>query len=144
MIAAPIRCFDEFVLIAEDDPLVRAAAVRFVCGAGFQAIAVENGMHAVEVFRKRGRGIRAVVLDIIMPKMNGREAYEIMRRIHPRVHAVFCTGYDPDEAQTKTLTRSGLIVIQKPFAGDRLISALALGMDRRSQRAMRAQPALSA
>ena len=63
----------ETILIAEDDPLVRTALVRVLTEAGYVVLAAADGEEAVKVFANNADAISLVLLDMMMPKMNGRE-----------------------------------------------------------------------
>ena len=92
--AGPAGGGTETILMAEDDPLVRAALVRTLREAGYKVLAAANGEEAVALFSDNSGQIALVLLDMIMPRMGGREAHERIRQIDPDVPVVYCTGYD--------------------------------------------------
>ena len=69
--------------LAEDDPLVRAALVRTLREAGYKVLAAANGEEAVEIFVDNSGQIALVLLDMMMPRMGGREAHARIRRDQP-------------------------------------------------------------
>ena len=73
-----------------------------------------------------------VLLDMIMPKMGGREAHEHITRINPDIPVVYCTGYDPDSAKLESAEAAGLCVVQKPVDPDVLLTTIRELLDRRS------------
>jgi CheY-like chemotaxis protein len=113
------------VLVAEDEALVREATVRFLRREGYDPIAVEDGQEAVDVFQARAHEISIVLLDVLMPRVTGRQAYEVIRQLRPDVRVIFCTGYDPAEARMRTLAQRHVPVLEKPFSRDELLRALA-------------------
>ncbi len=100
------------ILVVDDDPCVRAVTTRMVEAAGFEVLQAVDGRHGVEVFSQKSEQIRAVVLDMAMPNLNGREAFEEMRRIRPDVKVLLISGFSEEEA-FEGAGPSGFL--QKPF-----------------------------
>ena len=98
-----------------------AAAASILERAGFRVLRARDGVEAVEMFRTSSRAVDLLVLDVIMPRLNGRDAYRSMVEGRDPVPVVFCSGYDD-----AILTRDFLLdtpgeLLQKPYrAGDLL------------------------
>jgi CheY-like chemotaxis protein len=114
----------EMILVAEDQQLVRAAMVRMLRKEGFTVIEAEDGEDAIERFRQNSDKIRLVLLDVVMPKLHGREVLEVISALRPDVHVVFCTGYAPEAAEIDSLPTDGITIIAKPFTRSALIEAV--------------------
>ena len=69
----------------------------------------------MRVFRENQDRIQLVISDLIMPKKNGREAYEEMKRIRPGIKAIFTSGYTADIITQKGLLEEGVDFIAKPL-----------------------------
>ncbi|MBD3316515.1 MAG: response regulator [Chitinivibrionales bacterium] len=105
------------ILVVEDEPVNRRVAVALLGKLGYDAVAVDNGSEAVELFRKEHESIDLVLLDIQMPSMNGQECFKVLKQIDPEVCAVICSGYLRD-IDLKELLNDGLCgYIQKPYEG---------------------------
>jgi PAS domain S-box-containing protein len=100
------------ILVVDDDPCVRAVTTRMVEAAGFEVLQAVDGRHGVEVFSQNQKDIRAVLLDLAMPNLNGREAFEEMRRIRPDVKVLLISGFSEQEAFEEPGPNGFL---QKPF-----------------------------
>ena len=88
------------MLVVEDEPHVRASCARALDTLGYDVLASEDGEEAVSIFRDHGREIRAVVLDMVMPRMGGRETYLALRALDPDVRVLLTTGFAlNDQAQ---------------------------------------------
>jgi CheY-like chemotaxis protein len=109
------------ILIVDDDPSVRAITARMVEAAGFAVLQAVDGRHGVEVFTEKKEEIRAVVLDMAMPNLNGREAFEEMRKIRPDVKVLLVSGFSEHEAFCGPAP-SGFL--QKPFKSEDLSGKL--------------------
>lgn len=114
----------ETLLIAEDEPMVRRVAQRILTDAGYQVLCAENGQQAVELFAQHQADIALTLLDVVMPKMTGREAYELIREMDPCAHVVFCTGYDPETSHAASFDQEDLTLVQKPYDPPHLLRTI--------------------
>jgi PAS domain S-box-containing protein len=126
---SPLTGGTETILIAEDDEALRNLAQSILANFGYTVIEAVDGEDAVLKFREHRDRIKLVVLDGIMPKKNGKEAYLEIRSIQPNVKAVFVSGYAED-----IFTRGGIpdkeaLFIQKPIMPDDLIRTVRRVLD---------------
>lgn len=112
------------ILVAEDEKTVRKVATRILERNGYATIVAEDGEEAVLQFRQNADRISLVLLDVTMPKLSGRKAFEEIRRIRPDTPAVFCTGYDPHSQQLEGVLQSGIPIVEKPFAKHDLLNVV--------------------
>ena len=112
----------ETILIAEDEQVIRQVAARILNKAGYATVQAEDGEQAVRLLAERRDEIAAVLLDVVMPGMSGREVYRHMRQEYPEMKAAFCTGYDPDARQVSFIQEEeGVPLVQKPFSSNVLL-----------------------
>ncbi|HKJ83559.1 MAG TPA: ABC transporter substrate-binding protein [Mariprofundaceae bacterium] len=104
----------ELILLADDDPLVIESSSAVLQELGYTVLTADNGCSAVETFRSCS-GIRLVMLDVVMPSMNGPQAADEIRRLDPETRIIFATGYDRDAALTDADGLTSEIVLTKPF-----------------------------
>lgn len=103
------------ILIADDDILMRTVSKSVLEKLGYEVIQAENGQEAVELFLQEQGRIDLILLDMIMPVMNGRDCFEKIRAIDPNAIIVLCSGFSEEE-YLKEMKVSGLNgYIQKPF-----------------------------
>lgn len=95
----PIRSVEAFtdlkgrsVLLAEDDPPSRAVASRMLEKAGVRVLQAIDGLDAVEKFQAAICPIDAVFMDMMMPRLDGLEAAEQIRRLHPKIPIIAMTA----------------------------------------------------
>lgn len=105
----------ELILIADDEPMIRELAARTLQAAGYRTLIAADGEQAVQLFSAHADEIALVLLDGVMPKMNGRETYQLLRTIKPQIRAVFCSGYGLETGAGALIAEDGLRVIAKPF-----------------------------
>jgi signal transduction histidine kinase len=110
-----LRGGTETILIAEDDEALQRLLTGMLTGLGYNVILTPDGKAAVETYSNRGDEIDLVILDMVMPRMGGREAYERIRTLGSEVPVIFMTGYSAEMAQTRFVLESGAAFIQKPY-----------------------------
>jgi CheY-like chemotaxis protein len=104
----------ETILIAEDDKSVRAMTKSLLTEFGYKVIEAVNGADAVKKFTEYRDPVDLLLFDLIMPKMNGKEALDEIRKIRPEIKVIFSSGYAPDTIRQKTSLADGVHLITKP------------------------------
>jgi two-component system cell cycle sensor histidine kinase/response regulator CckA len=113
---APGRGAGETILVAEDEPALRRMLATTLIDMGYEVLVAPDGEEAVHAFDAWPGTIAMVVLDVVMPRMGGVEAFQRMRALNPSVKVLFTTGYAADRAQVRELGESGHPpVLSKPF-----------------------------
>jgi PAS domain S-box-containing protein len=112
------------ILVVDDEPMVRKVASRILESAGLQVLTAGDGIDALEVFSAHRDEIRAVLLDVTMPRMGGEETFRRLRLLAPDVRVLLSSGYSEDEA-TSRFAGAGLAgFIGKPFSPQALLDRL--------------------
>ena len=121
----------ETILIAEDDDDVRDSTQQILQKLGYKVFTARNGAEAVEVFRQV-KNVDLVLLDMIMPILNGPEAAALISTIKPDIPFVFATGYATEShiQEIKSLEKAS--ILQKPFDTAQLAQKLRQAMDRKA------------
>ncbi|HLP01216.1 MAG TPA: ATP-binding protein [Opitutaceae bacterium] len=112
------------ILLAEDDPSVRALAERVLSKAGYAVLAAGDGAEALEVFKRERAVIALVVLDAVLPTLSGREVYEEIRRLDAQIPVVFCSGYSAGTIQPEYFPGEGVTLLGKPYAPNALLESI--------------------
>ena len=114
------------VLLVDDEEALRGTTVRMLRALGFsEVIEASNGTEAFERFRARPDDIELVVLDLTMPKMDGREAFRLLRQIRPDVRVIISSGYNQADTVHQFVGTGLAGFLQKPYALDELRAAVA-------------------
>ena len=119
----------ETVLLADDDQQVLKVGAGFLKALGYTPMLAGNGREALDLFSLHRESISLVVLDLLMPVMDGKTAFLKMRALSPKVRVLVATGYHVDD-EVKGLIEQGCSgFIQKPFSLDRFSMAIREVMD---------------
>ena len=106
----------ETLLFAEDNKEVRKFTKMMLEKSGYEVIEAKDGEDAVNKFLKNRDRVQMLLLDVIMPKKNGKEAYDLIRKIRPDIKALFISGYTADAIERKGLMEEGFDFILKPVS----------------------------
>ena len=120
----------ETIIIAEDDPQVRESMRLLLQKNGYKIIVAENGEDAVRKFKENIGAVSLILLDVIMPVKNGREAYEEIKCIEPVIKTIFMSGYTDDIISRKGMLEEGFDLISKPINPDTLVRKIREVLDR--------------
>jgi len=104
----------ETVLLAEDEPAVRRAATSVLTGLGYRVLAARDADEAL-LLAARGPEIHALVTDLCMPRVGGRELHAKLAGVRPALPTVFMTGFAGDALGPGDPLPLGAAVVQKPF-----------------------------
>ena len=120
----------ETVLLVEDDEMVRRMAQEILRRAGYTVLTASDGAEALSLFEERSHEIDIAILDVVMPEMGGREAYDRMRALRPGLKSLFASGYSENAIHTNFVLDEGFTLIRKPFSRDALLHAVREALDR--------------
>ncbi len=121
----------ETVLVAEDDQAVRKLTMDILERFGYKVIASEDGQDAIEKFMDNKENIKLLLLDVIMPKKNGKEVYEEIKKINPGIKTIFLSGYTANLIHKKGILKKGLDFILKPVSPKELLRKVREALDRK-------------
>ncbi|OGW13835.1 MAG: hypothetical protein A2035_02025 [Nitrospirae bacterium GWA2_42_11] len=111
----------ETILVADDDAEVTMLTKTIFQESGYNVILARDGEDAINKFKANQDKIQLLVLDVIMPKKNGKEAYEEIKNLSPLVKVIFTSGYTEDIISQKMVLEEGLNFITKPIMPTELL-----------------------
>jgi nitrogen-specific signal transduction histidine kinase len=103
------------VLLADDEVPMQEIGRELLEEQGYDVLIANDGKEALEMFRSHCEEINLVILDLVMPRLDGGQTFLEMKKMKPNVQAVFCTGYATDELIQSLLQEENLKVLRKPF-----------------------------
>jgi PAS domain S-box-containing protein len=111
----------ETVIVAEDDSQVRELIKEVLEGFGYKVMEAADGEDALKVFNENKDRIQLLILDVVMPKKNGKEVYDEIRKVRPDIKAIFTSGYNVDIIHQKGILEEGSDFISKPISPEELL-----------------------
>ena len=105
----------ETILIVDDEDQVLNACGAMLNQLGYNTILANNGKEAVEIFQKENADIDLIILDMIMPEMDGLTAYEHFKEINANVKVILASGYSITDNVKEIVATGFAEFIQKPF-----------------------------
>jgi len=103
------------ILVAEDERIIRNLTDVTLKKAGYDVLLAEDGLQAIEIFKENSSSIDLLMLDVMMPNLNGWEAYQAINRLAPEVPVIFCSGYSDDILKEEYLHEVPAEIVQKPY-----------------------------
>ena len=120
----------ETILLAEDEESVRRLIRDVLKESGYRVIEADDGEEAVSKFMENKDTIDLLLLDVVMPKMSGREAYEIIKKVKPEIKLLMTSGYSADFISKKRMLEEGLNFLAKPMSPANLLKKVREALDK--------------
>lgn len=112
------------ILVAEDEEIIRYIVKDILEECGYQVILTRNGKECVDIYQKQMKEIDAVLLDMAMPEMSGKDAYIQLRLINPRIKVLFTSGFWQDQRIADVKKMGVEDFIHKPYTLEKLSTAI--------------------
>ena len=112
---------DDVILLVDDESMIRELARLILERAGYRVLTADDGMEAVEVFTRERVRIRLIIMDVTMPRMSGRDAYQLIAQQDPDIRVLFSTGYSSDDM---TAVEGAVGLLNKPYRPNDLLAAV--------------------
>ncbi|MFW5870674.1 MAG: hybrid sensor histidine kinase/response regulator [Candidatus Sumerlaeota bacterium] len=108
------------VLLVDDERGVREIGERLLKRLGFLCQTATNGREAVEMVQRNPDDYACVILDLMMPEMDGEEAFREIHRIRPDLPVIISSGYSQQEFDKRFWLVQPSAFLQKPYRRDTL------------------------
>lgn len=115
---------NETILLAEDDEATRKLIKRVLVESGYTVIEAKNGLDAIQKFDEHHEQVQLFISDIIMPQMNGNEAFKEIRKFSPNIKAIFISGYTDEMMKHKGIFDDDLNFVSKPFSPQKVLEKI--------------------
>jgi CheY-like chemotaxis protein len=119
--APPVMGGHETILVAEDDSDAMNLSRVVLESFGYTIITAGDGEEAIAKFLENRERINFVLLDMIMPKKNGKEVSEAIRKVSPEMKILFSSGYTAEIVTNKERLEVDFEFIQKPYLPKNLL-----------------------
>jgi len=112
------------ILLVDDEDSIRVVGRQILERLGFEVLTACDGAEAVERFAASAKPIRAVILDLLMPRMNGQQAFAEIRNLKQDQPIIIASGLGANEVRERFPQDAYLTTLPKPFGIMELIQAL--------------------
>ena len=108
------------ILLVDDHEIVRSVGSTMLSRLGYYVVTANDGEDALKYYKKNHSKIDLVLIDLVMPKLNGPSCYKELRKIDPNVRSILTTGYGMNSSVQSALDSGMLGYIRKPYRLDQL------------------------
>ena len=112
------------LLVVDDEPYILDALAEILHDLGYRVIPANSGHQAIALFEREMDQIDAVLLDMIMPDLGGRQVLARLRKIRPGVKVLLSSGYSLNGLGRNSDEETGDGFIQKPYKIEQLAAVL--------------------
>jgi two-component system, cell cycle sensor histidine kinase and response regulator CckA len=119
----------ETILLVDDEELIRDLAKRILSRAGYTVLSAANGREALQTYKKKGQTISLIVLDLIMPEMDGKKCLRELLKINPGARVLVASGYSADGPTKEALEGGARGFVSKPFDMGQLLQTVRKVLD---------------
>ena len=114
----------ELILLVDDEQGMREFGRDILVEHGYRVLTARDGTEALAAYKEHHEEISLVILDLILPGMDGGQTYLAMKHINKNLKAMFCSGYTSDQLISSLLQEEHLRAVRKPFQIDEFLSAV--------------------
>ncbi|MDX2023778.1 MAG: PAS domain-containing protein [Deltaproteobacteria bacterium] len=112
------------VLVVDDEDVIRDTCAMLLQSAGYTVLTAGDGEQAVEVFRQNRDEIALVLLDVIMPRMDGRECFLRLKQLRHDVRVIMVSGFVHESVIDDVMAQGAKGFLKKPYRRHELTAAL--------------------
>jgi CheY-like chemotaxis protein len=118
------------ILVVDDEEMVLEATRDMLVELGYEVVTARDGPEAIDCYRSRRDEIDLVIIDLVMPKMSGRDCLRALKEIDPNVRAIAATGYGLDGVVQGLLDEGAACHLKKPYSAGDLAGAVARALEK--------------
>lgn len=115
------------ILVIDDEPFIRELVKEILTSRGFEVYTAESGIEGLKVFKEKREEIGLIILDLVMPGMDGYETFSRLKGIDDDIKVVIITGYAPIR-EDRISEGEVIAIVKKPFTAQELLSAVGKAM----------------
>jgi PAS domain S-box-containing protein len=114
----------ETVLMVDDEDYIRDLGTTLISQFGYKVITANNGKEALEAYQREGKSISLIILDLIMPEMDGRKCMEEILRVNPNAKVIIASGHSESGSANGVIAAGAKGFVQKPYNMKQLLTTI--------------------
>jgi PAS domain S-box-containing protein len=119
----------ETILVIDDETIVRQMVSEVLRGHGYHVVAAESGAEGARFMDELRGKVHLVLLDMLMPDMDGEATFKLLRRIDPSLPIMLTSGYVQEEKSARLIQQGAMGMIYKPYKSDVLLRRIRKALD---------------
>jgi PAS domain S-box-containing protein len=119
------------ILLVDDEEVIIDVGSEILEVLGYKVSVARSGREAIEIYKEKQDEIDMVILDMIMPEMDGGETFNVLKSIDPGVKVILSSGYSADARSTRMMEQGCYGFIQKPYSVNTLSQKVKEVLDKR-------------
>ncbi|MBH8562911.1 PAS domain S-box protein [Nostoc sp. CENA67] len=120
----PPRGNGELILVVDDEVQIREITTIILEDYNYKALTASNGIEAIALYAQYKHEISVVLMDMMMPEMDGMTAIRTLQKMNPQVQIIACSGFNPNEKFIGTDGTNIECMLLKPFTAQELLHSL--------------------
>ncbi len=120
----------ETILLAEDDNDARNLTATVLSEFGYKVIEAKDGQEVIDKFIEHSEAVQLLILDVIMPHKNGREAYDEIIKLSNDMKVIFISGYTADIINRQGLLKENIDFVSKPYTPQEILNKIREVLDK--------------
>jgi DNA-binding NtrC family response regulator len=118
-------------LLVDDEELIRELGAKILKRAGYKVMTASDGMQALETYSHSKESIALVLLDLMMPRMGGKQCLDILLRFDSNIKVVIASGFSSGSEIKDSLERGAKAFVRKPYDGYEILQIIRKVLDER-------------
>lgn len=114
----------ETILVVDDEEVVRELATRILSRAGYTVITAANGREALKRYEEHDQVIALIILDLIMPEMDGKRCLSELLKMNPKVKVIVASGFAENGLTKEAIHTGARGFVSKPFHIPQLLQTI--------------------
>ncbi|MTJ15415.1 response regulator, partial [Dolichospermum sp. UHCC 0299] len=114
----------ELILVVDDEAHIREVTTTILEAYNYQVLTAKNGVEAINTYNQYRDQIRVVLMDIMMPGMNGNSAICKLKEINPQVLIIACSGCNIENMLEPNNESQVTAILSKPYTNEELLAKL--------------------
>jgi signal transduction histidine kinase/CheY-like chemotaxis protein len=103
------------IMVVDDESVIRNTAYGMLSSMGYDVLLAQDGEEALKIYESENEKIDLVILDMVMPKISGKETFERLKKIDKSVKVIFSSGFSPEAVAGDIRGIGAIGFIQKPY-----------------------------